>query len=640
LASKKNIPLFKKILYIFYRQNKVIHEMGGNIREVYFGVRGRVLALMTLVMTITIIVLTLAIFYNNRNLIIEEKIAKSRALTKILAGPSEFYLDRDIEMTKDEFKTKLNLIKTESKNFLRYNDDIVKIVLTDEFGRTRYSTNGRDYRKKSIPQYIKKGLDLEEGKLGFHDFALEYEDRKTDKKTSREYRVIISPVFLHNGNVINVLNDYKKYFDKYESASKSGKRKITAALWKKYKEVLGDEFDPFKKIENKAKNKVLKAGDIDFMFLILFTDSMRFRQKRIPKNERSLWSLNWLINQKLAKERAYDNDSATKAKEINDQIKERLHFLAETVENSRRLGALAVIFDMNLINSSSNRNVHWVLLSALIALLAGSIAIFIVLTFNIRNLKKLESWSISVGRGNLDEKIEIKTNDEVGRLGDLSNQMIEEIKLKYNLEKFVSKSTKSMLKNHGVSEKDVGLGVTSRKNLAFIFADVRGFTSFSENETAETVVETLNFYFEMQSNIIKSSKGDIDDYVGDQIMAHFSGAKKAERALDTAIRIMKETRRINEEREKNDLPVFEVGIGVHSGEVVTGNIGSEFRMDFACIGDAVNTTSRLCSSAQPGEILASKHIFDETKKRYKKIDSPAIEVKGKKDRIEIFKVEY
>jgi adenylate cyclase len=218
--------------------------------------------------------------------------------------------------------------------------------------------------------------------------------------------------------------------------------------------------------------------------------------------------------------------------------------------------------------------------------------------------------------------------------------MIDEIKIKYHLEKFVSKSTRNMIENQKSDTGEVDLGVTGRNNFAFIFSDIRGFTSFSEKEDPATVIGVLNYYLELQSKIIKSSKGDIDDYVGDEIMAHFSGEKKADRAVETAIKIMKEVAHVNAERKKSGLPVFEVGIGVHGGDVVVGNIGSKFRMDFTSVGDTVNLTSRLCSAAEPGEIIVSLDLFGKTKKKFKKIDCSPIEVKGKENKVKIVKIVY
>ena len=101
---------------------------------------------------------------------------------------------------------------------------------------------------------------------------------------------------------------------------------------------------------------------------------------------------------------------------------------------------------------------------------------------------------------------------------------------------------------------------------------------------------------------------------------------------------MKEVRKTNEERKKQGLPVFEVGIGVHGGDVVSGNVGSKFRMDYACVGDAVNLTSRLCSSAPAGNIYISQELFLLAKKKHPHEVIQPISVKGKKDSISIVRL--
>jgi adenylate cyclase len=266
-----------------------------------------------------------------------------------------------------------------------------------------------------------------------------------------------------------------------------------------------------------------------------------------------------------------------------------------------------------------------------------AIAFFIVLTYMVRNLKKLESWAMDVANGNLGNKIDIRARDEIGRLGDAFNHMLDGIIEKYHLQKFVSDSTRSMIGKQK-SNSPIDLGVTGRKDFAFMFSDVRGFTAFSERNDPETVIGVLNFYLELQSRIIKSNRGDIDDYVGDAIMAHFSGERRIDTVIANAVSIMKAVRKANVERAKNGEPVFDIGIGIHGGEVVVGNIGSEFRMDFACVGDVVNLSSRLCSSAGPGEIVVSKELFSHARKKYPHKKTVPLVLKGKKEAVEAVKI--
>lgn len=611
-----------------------------NIREVYFGLRSRVLGLVIIVMIVTISILTSIMYLNNRELIEEEKNAKAGSLTQILSGPAEYYLDKNIETTKDEHETKLDIIQREAKNFITYNDDIVKIVLTDEFGAIKFSTEKQDYKRKTILPYIKEGLQNEEEKLLPYDYTVETKDKKTDKINTARFRAVTYPVFLKRGSAVSILNDYGRLYKEYHGAARDRKNQIYLFLWNKYKDILGNDYDPVKNIQEGIPAKVIKAHDVDFLFTSLFNHCMAFRNKKIPAGEKAMWGDKWLYEQKQNKIKAYLEDSPAKAKEIDDFIVSGITALSERVEASRRLGVLAVVFNIDIIKKSSARNIAYIIQIALIIMALSIIAVFIVLNYNVKNLKKLERWAIAVSKGRLNEKIYIKTSDEIGRLGDITNYMIDEIKMKYHLEKFVSKSARSMIQNKKSDTGDVDLGVTGRNSLAFIFSDVRGFTSFSEREDPGTVIEVLNFYLELQSKIIKSNKGDIDDYVGDEIMAHFSGEKRADRAVDTAIKIMKELARVNDERKKGGLPVFELGIGVHGGDVVVGNIGSKFRMDFTSVGDAVNLTSRLCSAAEAGEIIVSLDLFEKTKKKFRKIDCSPIDVKGKEKKVKIVKIVY
>lgn len=680
-------------MFNFLKRNKEESK----IRDVYFGIRVRLLFTLSLVMVIIISVLAMIMYLNQRSLLEEEKNTKAIALTHILSGPAEFYLDKTIDMTDEALRIKYETITREATNFKDYNKDIVKIILTDQFGKILFSTDDVDYKKTSVLPYIANCLKQEKEELQIYDYSepkkpvikqqekkaetkKPVKNRKTkkrelsgkgikkkteDKQTEdnlkvendfpaktepqdinnekekikkNKFRAITYPIFLHKGNVIDIVSDFNNYYQKFHDSGASDRKDIYYALWKKHSEILGDEFDP-KKIKNKKQltKEVVKEGDIDFLFLKLFGNIMIVRDRRINKSDRWLFRDNWLAIQKKNKNHAYMNDMSEQAKEINDLIISRMKVISLQVENIRKLGAIAIIFNVDKIQTELDQTINKVLIIAASILLIGLIAFTFVLNFMIKNLKKLEQWAISVSAGNLDTKIVIKTNDEIGRLSDIFNHMIDEITIKYHLEKFVSRSTRSMIGKADTAD-DLMLGSTDRKDLVFLFSDVRGFTTFSEKNSPETVIEILNFYLELQSKIIKSKKGDIDSYIGDEIMAHFSGDKKIDRAIDAAIDIMKAISRANADRIAKNHPIFEVGIGINGGDVVVGNIGSYFRMDFTCIGDSVNLSARLCSNAGAGEILVSKEIFDQANKKYDHIKVPPIAVKGKEKKISIVKI--
>ena len=635
--NSENVSLLRKIVRVIFRQNKYL-EHRANIREVYFGIRIRFLGLLALVVIAIISTTSLIMYFNQKESLEKEKYNKALTLTRILGGPAEYYLDKTIDTSKEELRIKYKTIKRECTNFKNYNDDIAKIVLTDEKGRVKYSTYGRDYKRQKIFPYIKEALQKDKEELISYDYTCNWKNKKTGDMNTSHFRAITQPLFLNSGNVFKLIKDYKRFYKEYKGSSRKRKKQIDYYLYRRYASILPEDFKPEAHSDNTLTSEISQANDIDFLFQYLFRDIMKYRQKYIPQNQKWLWNDGWLFTLKKAKTQAYINDNSKKAKEIEDLIEKRINNMAEQVDDIRRLGAIAIVFDVDAINSATSKNIRDVMGFAGIMIVISIFIFFIILTLMIQNLKKLERWAIAVSNGDIQSRIDIKTNDEIGRLGDITNFMLDELTVKYHLEKYVSNSTHNMISESKGQMLSPDLGITNRENLAFLFADVRGFTSFSEQNDPETVVEVLNHYLELQSNIVKSNDGDIDDYVGDEIMAHFAGPDRADRAIATAVSIQKNIKKSNRERVKNGLPVFEVGIGVHGGDVVVGNIGSQFRMDFACIGDAVNLASRLCSSAKAGEIISSRELFKLARKKWSHVTRRPIEVKGKEKKISIVKI--
>ena len=164
----------------------------------------------------------------------------------------------------------------------------------------------------------------------------------------------------------------------------------------------------------------------------------------------------------------------------------------------------------------------------------------------------------------------------------------------------------------------------------------------SEKMDPEKVVTTLNEYFTDMIDIVFKHNGTIDKIIGDELMvvygAPLSTNNDTERAIETAVEMQQKIKELNKERKKRNEGPICVGIGINRGDVISGNIGSRDMMDYTVIGDTVNLGSRLCSSAKPNEILVSKPVYIKTKEtfNYKPLDS--IKVKGKKDKIELYKV--
>jgi class 3 adenylate cyclase len=276
--------------------------------------------------------------------------------------------------------------------------------------------------------------------------------------------------------------------------------------------------------------------------------------------------------------------------------------------------------------------------TAIFLVLAALIMLVVFITFGwllrgvTRNLKRLQAGALNMARGNFSDPIEIGSRDELGRLADILNSMAEKVQEKESMERFFSHSAKSMIRSTRNSGEKIAPGTVRRQEMSFLFTDVRDFTAFAEENDPESVIETLNEYFRLQYVIMRRHRGDVDDYVGDQIMAHFIGRDHRLRACRAAVETMEEIEKFNDGRRAQGRPTFEIGAGVHSGVVVTGNVGARRRMDFACIGDAVNATARLCAQAAGGEILVSREHVSEFARRCRVGREMGLTLKGKKEK--------
>ncbi len=180
------------------------------------------------------------------------------------------------------------------------------------------------------------------------------------------------------------------------------------------------------------------------------------------------------------------------------------------------------------------------------------------------------------------------------------------------------------------------------REVTILFADIRGFTSMSEQMPAQDIVRLLNEYFETMVEVIFRYDGTLDKYVGDEVMALF-GAPVAipegpARAVECAVEMQRALRDFNRKRQAAGLSPVSIGIGVNTGQVVCGAIGTSKTMQYTAVGDAVNLASRLCSLAKPGEILVSAATAAQLGDRFDMQELPRVKVKGKKEPVQIFNV--
>lgn len=158
-----------------------------------------------------------------------------------------------------------------------------------------------------------------------------------------------------------------------------------------------------------------------------------------------------------------------------------------------------------------------------------------------------------------------------------------------------------------------------RSEVSILFSDIRGFTTMSAGMEPDDVVNMLNDYFGALVEAIFKHEGTVDKFIGDAILAVFGSPdhdpKHHEQALQAAVAMQAAMQKVNTARKARGLAACEIGIGLHSGEVLHGFVGTQDRLEFTVVGDAVNRASRYCSAAAAGEILLSqefhRHVWRE-----------------------------
>ncbi len=198
---------------------------------------------------------------------------------------------------------------------------------------------------------------------------------------------------------------------------------------------------------------------------------------------------------------------------------------------------------------------------------------------------------------------------------------------------------KQMLEN----PESFKLGGVSQ-TITILFADNRGFTRISEHAPPEKIVSLLNRYFSAMTEIIFAHGGTLDKYLGDGLMALFGAPTTtpddASNALNAAVAMQRRMLGINRELHDEGFPEIGVGMGLHTGEVIVGYIGSDRRSEYTAIGDTVNTSSRLESNALGGEILVSDATAKAAHSRYKLKPREPIMVKNRQQPVNLWEVDW
>jgi class 3 adenylate cyclase len=282
------------------------------------------------------------------------------------------------------------------------------------------------------------------------------------------------------------------------------------------------------------------------------------------------------------------------------------------------IGEAQVSLDLRvLVDPVVQSNREQLTAAAVAVVCLGVFAGVIFVALLVGPLKRLRVGVERLAQGDVTARVPPTSRDEVGELTRAFNEMGDSLQQKQRIQnafgRYVNDYVLAQLLDGTEDEGSLG----SEREVTVLFADIRRFTRLSEGLKAQEVVALLNDVFQIVSDRILERGGTIDKFIGDSVMAYFGApvphkdhALRAVSAATDIIRAVAERNsRVADTRQPAGahLPV-EIGIGVHSGVVVVGNIGSDRRTDFTAIGDAVNVAHRLEKLAQPGEILVSEAV--------------------------------
>ncbi|MCH7645229.1 MAG: HAMP domain-containing protein [Myxococcales bacterium] len=295
---------------------------------------------------------------------------------------------------------------------------------------------------------------------------------------------------------------------------------------------------------------------------------------------------------------------------------ERLLVTAPIIYSGVRVGEAHVEFDLTvLVDPVVRSNTEQLAAAAIAVVLFGVLAGIAFVALLVGPLRRLRIGVEQLSAGNLSVRVPPTSRDEVGELTRAFNEMSDSIQQKERIQsafgRYVSDYVLSQLLEGSDGEPQRGI----EREVTVLFVDIRSFTHLAEGLQAPRVVSLLNEIFQLVTDRILDYGGTVDKFIGDSVMTYFGApipdSNHSIQAVSAAIEIRNAIAARNQQIKVDDTPerlAVDLGIGIHTGPVVVGNIGSDHRTDFTAIGDPVNVAHRLEKLARPDEILVSEAV--------------------------------
>jgi len=339
-------------------------------------------------------------------------------------------------------------------------------------------------------------------------------------------------------------------------------------------------------------------------------------------------------------ERVYKRGGADCLEYLSKDKGRILNLSMPIIFSGKQLGAVHVGLSIDFVTGLFNSERTFLAGSILVIILFGMVVgVLFSLRFS-RPLSALVKATEEIGGGNYTYKVDLaRRNDELGALGHAFNQMGDELyrqsMMKETFGKYVGADVLDMIMRNPGSSWLKG----RRNEVSVLFADIRGFTAYSEGKEPEEVVEKLNEFFEIATGAVMRYGGYVDKFMGDAVLAVFGVPVYHNNHSERCLRAALDMRREFQLRDPEHNPLLRlIGIGLASGVVVAGNIGSQVKTEYTVIGDCVNVAAYLNSRARAGEILIGNGMGKHFGHLIEVEALAAQNIKGKEERVPIYRV--
>jgi adenylate cyclase len=294
---------------------------------------------------------------------------------------------------------------------------------------------------------------------------------------------------------------------------------------------------------------------------------------------------------------------------------------------------------LDFIEQLVDREKGSIVIMTLVMMVVGlAIAVFLGIRFS-RPITQLVAATEAIGKGDYRHRVELNRQDELGNLATAFNQMGEELfrhtLTRQSFGKYVGEEVLEMI----LADPEKTWLKGHKNDATILFADIRGFTAYAETREPEAVVDMLNTYFDIATRAILDYGGYVDKFIGDCVLGVFGvpvfRRDHTERTVRAAMDLMDRLRR---QSIRGNFLLSSVGVGIHTGPIVSGNIGSQAKMEYTVIGDTVNLASRLSGLAGPGEVLVTDAVVERVRELIRVEPAGTRSIKGKAAPVDTFRV--